>query len=98
MIAATAGPRLLSKTGELVAVSVNFPTKRAAAAGISLVREIAGTGLIRDMSTSTRDELSHRIRPSQISPIHNSAQRLRMQAGLTTHRGPVQPHPARSSH
>jgi hypothetical protein len=31
-----------------MAVSVTFPTKRAAVAGVAQAREIAGTGLIRD--------------------------------------------------
>lgn len=41
--------RLLDGTGVLMAVSVTFPTKRAAVAGIAQAREIAGTGLIRDL-------------------------------------------------
>ena len=41
--------RLLDGTGALMAVSVTFPTKRAAVAGIAQAREIAGTGLIRDL-------------------------------------------------
>ena len=31
-----------------MAVSVTFPTKRAAVAGVAQAREIAGTGLVRD--------------------------------------------------
>lgn len=42
--------RLLDSSGNLLATSATFPTKRAAAAGIAVVREIAGTGLIHDMS------------------------------------------------
>jgi uncharacterized protein YegP (UPF0339 family) len=42
--------RLLDGTGALMAVSVTFPTKRAAVAGVAQAREIAGTGLIRDCS------------------------------------------------
>jgi uncharacterized protein YegP (UPF0339 family) len=42
--------RLLDGSGALMAVSVTFPTKKAAAAGVAKVREIAGTGLIRDLS------------------------------------------------
>ena len=42
--------RMLDGTGSLMAVSVTFPTKRAAVAGIAQAREIAGTGLIRDRS------------------------------------------------
>ncbi|WP_190243021.1 YegP family protein [Arthrobacter globiformis] len=49
--------RLLDATGGLVAVSVNYPTKEAAVAGISWTREVAGTGLIRDMSRGGHGEL-----------------------------------------
>jgi len=42
--------RMLDGAGRLVAVSVTFPTKRAAVAGVAQAREIAGTGLIRDSS------------------------------------------------
>ncbi|HSO14947.1 MAG TPA: hypothetical protein VLS95_03225 [Arthrobacter sp.] len=42
--------RMLDGSGSLMAVSVTFPTKRAAVAGIAQAREIAGTGLIRDRS------------------------------------------------
>jgi uncharacterized protein YegP (UPF0339 family) len=42
--------RMVDAAGDLMAVSVTFPTKRAAAAGIAQTREIAGTGLIRDRS------------------------------------------------
>ena len=42
--------RMLDGAGSLMAVSVTFPTKRAAVAGIAEAREIAGTGLIRDRS------------------------------------------------
>jgi uncharacterized protein YegP (UPF0339 family) len=72
--------RLIGKAGELVAISLKYPTKRAAAQGIALVREIAGTGLIRDMSSSRRIEPSHRIRPSQPAPVHSGAALLRMRA------------------
>jgi uncharacterized protein YegP (UPF0339 family) len=43
--------RMLDGSGGLMAISVTFPTKRAAVAGIALAREIAGTGLIRDCSS-----------------------------------------------
>ncbi|WP_190607950.1 YegP family protein [Arthrobacter ipis] len=49
--------RLLDGTGGLVAVSVKYPTKEAAVAGISWTREVAGTGLIRDMSRGGHGEL-----------------------------------------
>lgn len=42
--------RMLDGSGSLMAISVTFPTKRAAVAGIAMAREIAGTGLIRDHS------------------------------------------------
>jgi uncharacterized protein YegP (UPF0339 family) len=40
--------RLLDGSGALMAVSVTFPTKRAAVAGVARAREIAGMGLVRD--------------------------------------------------
>ncbi len=43
--------RMVDADGTLMAVSVRFPTKRAAVAGVAEAREIAGTGLIRDYST-----------------------------------------------
>ena len=42
--------RMLDGTGALLAVSITFPTKKAAVAGVAMAREIAGTGLIRDRS------------------------------------------------
>lgn len=83
--------RLIGKAGELVAISVKFPTKRAAAEGISMVREIAGTGLIRDLSSSRRVEPSHRIRPSQPSPVHSGAPLLRTRAAHNVHADHGQP-------
>ena len=52
--------RLLDGMGRLVATSVKYPTKQAAVAGISATREIAGTGLIRDMSRGGHGEPHHR--------------------------------------
>lgn len=46
--------RLLDGAGNLMAISVTFPTKRAAVAGVEQAREIAGTGLIRDSSSGGR--------------------------------------------
>lgn len=43
--------RMLDGAGGLMAVSVRFPTKKAAVAGVAEAREIAGTGLIRDRSS-----------------------------------------------
>jgi uncharacterized protein YegP (UPF0339 family) len=40
--------RLLDGSGALMAVSVTFPTKREAVAGVARAREIAGMGLVRD--------------------------------------------------
>lgn len=48
--------KLIDGTGTLMAISVTFPTKRAAAAGVAWAREIAGTGLIRDLSESQDSE------------------------------------------
>jgi uncharacterized protein YegP (UPF0339 family) len=42
--------RMMDGAGNLMAISVTFPTKRAAVAGVAMAREIAGTGLIRDES------------------------------------------------
>ena len=42
--------RMLDGAGALMAVTVTYPTKRAAVAGVAQAREIAGTGLIRDRS------------------------------------------------
>jgi uncharacterized protein YegP (UPF0339 family) len=44
--------RMLDGSGSLMAISVTFPTKRAAVAGVAMAREIAGTGLIRDCSSN----------------------------------------------
>lgn len=56
--------RMLDGTGKLMAISVTFPSKRAAVAGVSRAREIAGTGLIRDRSHEARasqdGKVSHR--------------------------------------
>ncbi|WP_168404770.1 YegP family protein [Arthrobacter silvisoli] len=41
---------LVGGDGELLAMSVTFPSKQAAVQGIWRTRELAGTGLIRDRS------------------------------------------------
>ena len=46
--------RMMDGAGQLMAVSVTFPTKKAAVAGVAQAREIAGTGLIRDRSADGR--------------------------------------------
>ena len=56
--------RMLDGAGSLMAISVTFPTKRAAVAGIEMAREIAGTGLIRDC-TSKGAGLVIRNRPDR---------------------------------
>jgi uncharacterized protein YegP (UPF0339 family) len=43
--------RLRGGTGEIIALSVRYPTKQAAAAGVSQTREVAASGLIRDLSS-----------------------------------------------
>lgn len=56
--------RMMDGAGNLMAISVTFPTKRAAAAGIALAREVAGTGLIRDKSHGgSGSVLRERVRP-----------------------------------
>jgi uncharacterized protein YegP (UPF0339 family) len=44
--------RMLDGSGDLMAISVTFATKRAAVAGVAMAREIAGTGLITDCSSN----------------------------------------------
>jgi uncharacterized protein YegP (UPF0339 family) len=69
------GFRLLDSSGTIWATSSQtFPTKQAVAAAIALVREIAGTGLIRDQSTGHSGELLQpRFRPTQAAAIHNGS-------------------------
>lgn len=56
--------RMLDGAGDLMAISVTFPTKRAAVAGVAMAREIAGTGLIRDRSRDgTGTVIRERVRP-----------------------------------
>ncbi|MEN3344108.1 MAG: hypothetical protein V7635_684 [Arthrobacter sp.] len=50
--------RMLDGAGSLMAVSVTFPTKKAAVAGVAQAREIAGTGLIRDRSSDVQASAS----------------------------------------
>lgn len=58
--------RLLDGSGALMAISVTFPTKRAAAAGVAKAREIAGTGLIRDLSRDQSQPLT--VQPVRQQP------------------------------
>ncbi|MFJ5861111.1 hypothetical protein ACIQCM_06795 [Pseudarthrobacter sp. NPDC092439] len=56
--------RMVDGAGDLMAISVTFPTKRAAVAGVALAREIAGTGLIRDRSHDGNGTvIRERVRP-----------------------------------
>jgi uncharacterized protein YegP (UPF0339 family) len=56
--------RMMDGTGNLMAISVTFPTKRAAVAGVAMAREIAGTGLIRDKSRDGAGTvIRERVRP-----------------------------------
>jgi uncharacterized protein YegP (UPF0339 family) len=56
--------RMMDGTGNLMAISVTFPTKRAAVAGVAMAREIAGTGLIRDKShDGAGTVIRERVRP-----------------------------------
>lgn len=69
--------RLFDSSGRLLAVSATYPTKRDAAAGITVVREIAGTGLIRDMSHGHQGEpIQPRIKSARAEPRHNGAHRF----------------------
>lgn len=65
--------RLLDGAGALMALSVTYPTKRAAVAGIAQAREIAGTGLIRDLCTDAvrRPTPKRHVKPAR--PAHKSA-------------------------
>ena len=67
--------RLLDGSGTLMAISVTFPTKKAAAAGVAKAREIAGTGLIRDLS---RDQ----SQPLTQQPMRQRAKPAKTMAGL----------------
>lgn len=72
--------RMMDGTGNLMAISVTFPTKRAAVAGVAMAREIAGTGLIRDKShDGAGTVIRERVRPV-ISPKEEAA-RARKTAG-----------------
>ncbi len=56
--------RMMDGTGNLMAISVTFPTKRAAVAGVAMAREFAGTGLIRDKShDGAGTVIRERVRP-----------------------------------
>ncbi|MET1022259.1 MAG: hypothetical protein ABWX69_08685 [Arthrobacter sp.] len=59
--------RMLDGAGALMAVSVTFPTKKAAVAGVAQAREIAGTGLIRDRSAGAQ--------PTGLAPLSKVTRR-----------------------
>ena len=72
--------RMMDGTGNLMAISVTFPTKRAAVAGVAMAREIAGKGLIRDKShDGAGTVIRERVRPV-VSPKEEAA-RARKTAG-----------------
>jgi uncharacterized protein YegP (UPF0339 family) len=71
--------RMMDGAGNLMAISVTFPTKRAAAAGVAMAREIAGTGLIRDKShDGAGTVIRERVRP--VSSPKEDASRARKAA------------------
>lgn len=85
--------RMLDGSGALMAVSVTFPTKKAAALGVAMAREIAGTGLIRDLSHDSRDDP---LRQSAIplQRTHAKAGFARQHRHLHFHTAPEQATPA----
>ncbi|MFE4545518.1 YegP family protein [Arthrobacter sp. NPDC056727] len=76
--------RLLDGTGALMAVSVTFPTKRAAVAGIAQAREIAGTGLIRDLCRDAAGQPAqkHHVKPARqaVKSVAGAGRGLRVPA------------------
>jgi uncharacterized protein YegP (UPF0339 family) len=75
--------RMLDGSGDLMAISVTFPTKRAAVAGVAMAREIAGTGLIRDRSRDGAGSVIHRrVRPV-VTGKEDAAPRTRRLSGTT---------------
>lgn len=73
--------RMLDGSGSLMAISVTFPTKRAAVAGIAMAREIAGTGLIRDFSSNGAGAvIRDRVGPVSSSK-ENAAARAKKMSG-----------------
>ncbi len=69
--------RMLDGSGSLMAISVTFPTKRAAVAGVAMAREIAGTGLIRDCSSNGAGAVIRDPARPASSPKDSSAPRGR---------------------
>lgn len=72
--------RMMDGAGNLMAISVTFPTKRAAVAGVAMAREIAGTGLIRDKShDGAGTVIRERVRP--VNTAKEEAARARKTPG-----------------
>lgn len=78
--------RMLDGAGNLMAVSVTFPTKRAAVAGVAQAREIAGTGLIRDRSTDRSSVMEPQL-PRAFRPTAGGAGRGTARTGETVSAG-----------
>lgn len=57
--------KMLDGGGMLMAISVTFSSKRAAVAGVSMAREIAGTGHIRDRSRGPGDVSGKAVRSAR---------------------------------
>jgi len=75
--------RMMDGAGDLMAISVTFPTKRAAVAGVAMAREIAGTGLIRDRSRDGAGTvIRERVRPV-VSAKEEAAPRIKRVSGTT---------------
>ncbi|WP_308410985.1 YegP family protein [Arthrobacter sp. AFG20] len=77
--------RLVDSSGTTWATSSEtFATKRAVAAAIALVREIAGTGLVRDQSTGhSGEQMQPRFRATQAAAIRNGSSNFLSGAGLS---------------
>lgn len=73
--------RMLDGSGSLMAISVTFPTKRAAVAGVAMAREIAGTGLIRDCSSNGAGTVIQDRVPSASSAKESAARRAKKFSG-----------------
>ncbi len=73
--------RMLDGSGTLMAVSVTFPTKRAAVAGVAMAREIAGTGLIRDRSHDRAGSVIRKLVRAVPSARENTKPRTKEMSG-----------------
>jgi uncharacterized protein YegP (UPF0339 family) len=80
--------RLLDGSGALMAVSVTFPTKRAAVAGVARAREIAGMGLVRDhCKDAVKRPADHHTKPARKAATAGAS---RMPAAPTHPRSPAE--------